>query len=178
MAEGQDPETGRFLPGNSLWQRGIGGTPRKFETADELRDACIEYFRWVEENPLYSDNLVTFQGCATHEPLAKMRAMTQKALCLFIGVSPRAWQKWKDEREDLVDVIEWADAVIYCQKFEGAAADMLNGSLIARELGLADKREFSGAGGGPVQVTTIDPSKLSTAALAELLAARDAGADE
>lgn len=38
--------------------------------------------------------------------------------------------------------------------------------------------EMSGRDGGPIKVQTIDPKKLSTAALAELLAARDAGTDE
>lgn len=38
--------------------------------------------------------------------------------------------------------------------------------------------EMTGANGGPIETRTIDASKLSTATLAELLAARDAGADE
>nr|WP_261640834.1 DNA-packaging protein [Erwinia mallotivora] len=34
-----------------------------------------------------------------------------------------------------------AEQIIYNQKFTGAAADLLNANIIARELGLADKRE-------------------------------------
>jgi hypothetical protein len=36
------------------------------------------------------------------------------------------------------------------------------------------KVELTGKDGGAVQVETIDPTKLSTAALAEILAAKDA----
>ena len=51
--------------------------------------------------------------------------------------------------------MEWAEAVIYRQKFEGAAADMLNQAIIARELGLVDRKEMTGLGGGPL-ITVIE----------------------
>jgi hypothetical protein len=35
------------------------------------------------------------------------------------------------------------------QKFTGAAAGLLNGNLVARELGLADKAEVTGEGAAP-----------------------------
>ena len=38
----------------------------------------------------------------------------------------------------------------------------------------ADKREYTGKDGAPIQVATIDVSKVSTEALAEIMAARDA----
>lgn len=127
-----------------------------FANGDELRAACTEYFEWNDANPLMADNVFTFQGTATHEPLAKMRALTIGGLLMFLDVSRAAWRLWTDERADLLDAINWAEAVIYRQKFEGAAADMLNQAIIARELGLVDKKELSGPGGGPIALITAE----------------------
>jgi hypothetical protein len=106
----------------------------------------------VDANPLYSDQLVTFQGKATHEPVAKMRAMTLAGLCLFLDITTKAWRLWKANRVDLAETIERVEMVLYAQKFAGAAADLLNANIIARDLGLADKSELTGKDGGPVEL--------------------------
>ncbi|WP_420959350.1 DNA-packaging protein [Brucella sp. IR073] len=135
-------EKGRFLPGNRFWEaRSSHGPNPKFETPEALWAACCEYFEWVEANPLYEDRLVTFQGMATHEPVAKMRAMTLAGLCFFIDVSRKQWTEWRESRPDLRDVISRVEDVIYQQKFSGAAADLLNANIISRDLGLADKQD-------------------------------------
>lgn len=56
----------------------------------------------------------------------------------------------------MLAVITQAEAVIYEQKFTGAAADLLNPNIIARDLGLADKKELSG--GLALTVTPEDAS--------------------
>ncbi len=155
----RDPNNGRFLKGNRFWEaRSSHGAKPKFEKADDLWSACCEYFDWVDNNPLYKDQLVTFQGAATHEPVAQMRAMTIAGLCLFLDVEEKTWREWRKERSDLSAVISRAEAVIYQQKFAGAAADLLNANIIARELGLADKslNEHSGPDGGPIPVRRFE----------------------
>ena len=67
-----------------------------------------------------------------------MRAMTIQALCFFIDISDNAWADYCN-REDFMAITTRIKKVIYSQKLEGAAADMLNANIIARELGLADK---------------------------------------
>lgn len=139
-------DAGRFLPGNRFWEaRSSAGPKPKFADPESLWAACCEYFDWAHSNPLYADQLVTFQGTATHEPVAKMRAMTITGMCIFLDVSRSTWDEWRTSRPDLSDVIARAEQVVYTQKFEGASADLLNANIIARELGLADKSEVSGA---------------------------------
>jgi len=153
----RDLSTGRFLKGNRFWEaRSSHGAKPKFENPDDLWSACVEYFNWVDENPLYKDQLVTFQGAATHEPVAQMRAMTLMGMCLFLDVSIQQWNDWRKSRPDLFEVISRAEAVIYQQKFSGAAADLLNANIIARELGLADKSELTGKDGGPIGVRRFE----------------------
>lgn len=157
MAEGRDPKTGKFLPGNRIWEaRSSFGRKPLFATSEELWAACVEYFEWVEANPLQEERLVTFQGVSTREPVAKMRAMTLRGLCLFLDVDSSTWAvRWR-QRPELADAVERAEAVIYNQKFAGAAADLLNATIIARDLGLADKSEFTGKDGKDLVPETSD----------------------
>lgn len=149
---------GHFAPGNRFWEaRSSAGPKPKFADPESLWAACVEYFAWTADNPLYEDRLVTFQGAATHEPVAKMRAMTIAGLCLFLDVTEQCWRLWRDERPDLLAVIKRAETVIYQQKFTGAAADLLNPNIIARDLGLADKAELTGKDGGPVEIKDMSP---------------------
>lgn len=166
----RDEATGRFLPGNRFWEaRSSAGPKPKFETPEQLWAACLEYFEWVEANPLHEAKAFSYEGKVTVASLPRMRAMTINGLCLFLDVTPRQWRDWRDERPDLVPVITRVETSIYEQKFTGAAADLLNPNIIARDLGLADRKELTGKDGGPVQ--TINAGALSTEALRELMAA-------
>ena len=159
---GKDKTTGRFLPGNRFWEvRSSAGPKPKFANPDDLWKACVEYFAWVEANPLWEDRLVTFQGLATHEPAAKMRAMTIGGLCIFLDIEHRTWSEWRSSRPDLQPVITRAEAIIRDQKFSGAAADLLNANIIARDLGLAEKNEHSGPDGGPIETKDVSSEELA-----------------
>jgi hypothetical protein len=126
--------------GNSFWKaRSSHGPNPHFRSPGALWSACCEYFEWVEANPLYEDKLVSFQGITKHEPVAKMRAMTIEGLCIFLDISTSTWREWRQSREDLSAVIAKTEEIIRCQKFTGAAADLLNPNIIARDLGLTDK---------------------------------------
>lgn len=137
--------------GNQFWKaRSTHGRNPIFASPDDLWDAACEYFEWVDANPLYEDKVTSFQGVNTHEPIAKMRAMTVAGLCLFLDISRQGWDEYR-KRQDFLAVTSRIDDVIRSQKFAGAAADLLNANIIARDLGLADKSEMSGPDGGPVQ---------------------------
>jgi hypothetical protein len=139
--------------GNRFWEeRSSHGRAPIFATPDDLWAAAVEYFAWVDDNPLYEDKLVTFQGAATHEPVAKMRAMTLSGLCIFLDIGRRTWDDY-DSRQDFLPVTSRISEIIRTQKYEGAAADLLNPNIIARDLGLADKQEISGANGAPLTPT-------------------------
>lgn len=137
--------------GNQFWKaRSSHGRNPIFGSADDLWNAACEYFEWVDANPLYEDKLTSFQGVNTHEPVAKMRAMTVEGLCLFLDISKQAYGEYR-QRNGFGDVTSRIDAVIRSQKFAGAAADLLNANIIARDLGLADKSELSGPDGGAMR---------------------------
>lgn len=142
--------------GNDFWKaRSSHGRNPIFAGPDELWAAATEYFDWVDANPLYEDKVTSFQGVNTHEPVAKMRAMTISGLCIFLDIARSTWDGYR-AAEGFSGITTRVDDVIRTQKFEGASADLLNPSIIARDLGLADKSELTGAGGGPIQVTRVE----------------------
>lgn len=154
--------------GNRFWEaRTKHGRDALFADPEKLWEACVEYFSWVEDNPLWEDGLVIYQGVATHEPKAKMRAMTVGGLCIFLDMDQSTWFQYA-KKEGFSHVSTRAMEIIRNQKFAGAAADLLNANIIARDLGLADKSELTGKDGGPIQ--TEDKTPLDTArAIAFLL---------
>jgi len=119
-----------------------------FESPEQLWTAACEYFQWVENNPLLEEKIFHSSGAITKDTIKKMRAMTIRAMCFFIGLSRQGWQEYS-EKPDFSDIVKEIEDVIYSQKFEGAAADLLNSNIIARELGLSDKvqNEHTGANG-------------------------------
>jgi hypothetical protein len=91
--------------------------------------------------------------------------MTIGGLCLFLDISQQAWSEYKS-REGFGEVTKQIDETIRNQKFQGAAADLLNANIIARDLGLADRQEHTGRDGSPITTAsfvTNDPVEAAKA---------------
>lgn len=121
------------------------GRPPKYDSAQDLWLKAVEYFEWVNENPLYELKVFQYQGEIVEKEMPKMRAMTETGFCLFAGISTETFRSYKksslEEVEDFFGVSHRIADIIYGQKFEGAAADFLNANIIGRELGLVDKSQ-------------------------------------
>ena len=149
--------------GNQFWKaRSSHGRKPKFSNPEKLWDACVEYFQWVVDNPLLEQKLFAYQGEVTKETAEKMRAMTMGGLWLFLDIDKKTWYSYRD-KHDFIPVATQAEEVIRHQKFTGAAADLLNANIIARDLGLADKREHKVT--NPLQLisTNMTPQEAAEA---------------
>ena len=148
--------------GNQFWKaRSKHGRDKIFSTPEILWEACQEYFQWVEDNPLKEEKATQFQGEFIKTDVNKMRAMTLAGLCLFLDIDHETWSNYKTYREDGKDflgVIKKAEQIIYNQKFTGASADLLNANIIARDLGLSDKKELHGNPDKPLRVIASEMS--------------------
>jgi len=128
--------------GNRFWEaRSSHGRNPKFANADDLWQACCEYFAWVEANPLIEAKPFAFQGQSWIEDVPKMRAMTFDGLHIFLDITDQTWHNYKERGEDFLEVINRSEKIMRNQKFTGAAADLLNPNIIARDLGLADRQQ-------------------------------------
>lgn len=126
--------------GNQFWrQRSKHGRDKIFETPIHLWEAACEYFEWCEENPLIE---VDYRGKDLEQvEIPKMRAFTWQGLELFVDIHRLKDYKSNPEYKDFSPVIEQIEKIIYNQKFSGAAAGFLNPNIIARDLGLVDKKD-------------------------------------
>jgi hypothetical protein len=154
--------------GNQFWKaRSSHGRNPIFTDSDQLWTACEEYFEWVYDNPL--ESAIVYQGELKEDALPKMRAMTISGMCLFLDIDQSTWENYRD-RKDFFRVTKKAEQIIYNQKFAGAAADMLNPNIIARDLGLADKKEHSGDPDKPLIVLASEmPAAEATELYKKLL---------
>lgn len=150
-----------------LWKR-KRGVPLKFRTPALLWSAAEEYFDWCADHPLREEKLFAYEGSVTRDHISKMRAMTERGMCFYIGLDTSTWYDYC-KRDEFRFVCEQIKAVIWEQKFTAAAADLMNANIIGKELGLIERTTVEGPGGGPVQ---IDVGALSDGAMEELLAAR------
>lgn len=142
--------------GNRFWElRSKHGRDRAFKSPEHLWESACEYFNWCVENPFME---ATFQKYKTSRDsevvkqmdLPKMRAFTMGGLCIYLGVNQTYFNKFESENsgrtdqesKDFCKIVTRIREVIYEQKFTGAASGFFNSSIIARDLGLADKREI------------------------------------
>jgi hypothetical protein len=75
------------------------------------------------------------------DAVAKMRAATIFGLCVHLGIGQQTWADYR-KRPDFSGVCDYAENMIRDQKFAGAAADLLNPVIIARDLGLREGLEI------------------------------------
>lgn len=137
--------------GNKYWEfRDKHGRDHKY-TPESLWKEAIAYFNWVEENPLWesvlvSKGIIINKGTENEKTvystkMPKMRAMTIAAFCLFADICEKTFANYRNDK-DFVQVITRIEKNIYSQKFEGAAATLLNPNIIARDLGLKDEQKI------------------------------------
>lgn len=127
------------LPVSAPWkQNSTMGRKPIFESPEQLWDMCIEYFQWVEENPLPEEVIFHFKGSITRATKYKLRAMTIGGLCIFLDIAHQTWLNYK-ARADFLEVVTRTEEIIRDQKFVGAAAELFNPNIIARDLGLKER---------------------------------------
>lgn len=139
--------------GNEFWKlRSKHGRDKLFATPEIMWEAACEYFQWCVENPLKE---IDFRGKDAIEVIIpKMRAFTMQGLCLYLDCNTVYFNHFKNDIKDKDDqmskgfskVITRIEETIYNQKFTGAAAGFLNANIIARDLGLTDKKDLTTGG--------------------------------
>jgi hypothetical protein len=138
--------------GNKFWELRLKhGRNSKIETPEQLWENFIEYAEYCHNNPLIE---IDYRGKdAVQVEVPKMRAMTKGGFALACGYS-----KWDDivyykDKKDFSAIVTRIEAAIYEHKFIGAAAGFLNPNIIARDLGLTEKKEIDATVNAPLVIT-------------------------
>lgn len=132
--------------GNNFWElRSRHGSKKLFETPKLLWEAACEYFQWIKENPLQETKVFHASGQITKTEVPLLRAMTLRGLCFYLNCNDAYFRQFKANlpkgEKGFSTIIQDIEDIIYDQKFQGAAANLLNANIIARDLGLAEHIE-------------------------------------
>jgi len=108
--------------------------------------AACEYFKYIDDNPIViQDN----KGTKNVNEVEFKRPYTLQGLCLYLDVNTIYFNRFEEERKsentkeanDFCKIITRIRETIYNQKFEGAAIGIFQHNIIARDLGLIEKRQ-------------------------------------
>ena len=110
---------------------------------EALKQIACQYFEWCVQNPLIAHTYRNKDNQLIQ--VEKLRPFTQAGLCAYLGCSRTTWASHSrppssfddtPRSEELFAAVDWINVIIYEQKFSGAAAGLLNTSIISRELRL------------------------------------------
>lgn len=143
--------------GNEFWRKAKNfARPRKY-TAQELWEKACDYFESCDNSPWMKVEqlrkpIVTTNDKGEEETITTVELPTQKpytigGFCIFCGCSRHWWNELRTnsqspDKQEYLEVMTRIEDIIYTQKFEGAAVGAFNANIIARDLGLADKKEI------------------------------------
>ena len=151
--------------GNQYWRLAHNFKKPRCYQPDELLDKAVEYAQWCEKNPLKEEKVF---GTGVRMSVNKMRAMTIQGFCLFANMDVTTFYEY-EKQDAYSNIITRIRAIFYSQKLEGAAADLLNPNIIARELGLSEKTDVT-SGNKPLKqnLTVIVDSPATEETLKKL----------
>jgi|SRR5690606_2259639 len=125
--------------GNNFWElRSTHGRNLIFSSPEILWEAAKEYFEatskrvWIKKDWVGKDALEVERESTP--------PFTLTGMFIFMDIGKTTWTQYR-ERKDFKEVVTRIEEIIYTQKFEGATIGAYNANIIARDLGLADKRE-------------------------------------
>lgn len=131
--------------GNQFWRLADWGNPKAY-TPDELWSKACEYFEWCDSNPWNKHEAIKGGDAAGSViDIPTERPYTLHALCIFSGIVTNTFRNYEQD-EAFLSVTTRIREIIYSQKFEGAAVGAFNANIIARDLGLTDKKELDHKG--------------------------------
>lgn len=140
--------------GNQFWkQRSKHGVDKLFATPELMWEAACEYFESIDSDPYIKTeaktvNIGDYQSEIALAKLPVMKPYTLQGLCRYLDCNTVYFNQFKDnlketdlQYEGFSKILTRIREVIYEQKYSGAASGFFNASIIARDLGLADKKE-------------------------------------
>lgn len=141
--------------GNNYWQfRNKHGRDFKY-TPESLWDESIKYFTWISKSVWNKKEAIKSGDMAGKLiDIPTSTPMSVKGFCLFADISHQTFLNYetidkKDSednieeatRKDFFEVTTRIRGIIESQQFEGATVGAYNPNIIARTLGLVDKKE-------------------------------------
>jgi len=133
--------------GNQYWKfRNKHG--RNFAyTPESLWEEAVKYFEWISEK-VWNKNEAIKSGNNAGKiiKVPTQTPMSIESFCLFADINRTtllSYESNEDPYKDFHTVVICIKNIIASQQFEGATVGAYNPNIIARKLGLADKKEVN-----------------------------------
>lgn len=144
--------------GNDYYKLSDWGKPHSYEPIafwDKFRDYVVKISAcpWNKSEAIKGGDSA---GMIVVVPTE--RPYTIQGFCVFAEISSQTFYNYEKD-EAYLEIVSRIRDVIYTQKFEGAAVGAFNANIIARDLGLTDKKELDHKGIPETQVTYLVASK-------------------
>lgn len=138
--------------GNQYWKLAHNWKKPVKLKPEEILPKAIDYLTWCTSNPLIEEKAF---GTGYMAKMNKIRAATIQGFCFYCNMSIQTWYEY-EKQEAYSEIITRVKSMFFSQKFEGAAAGLLDGNIIARELGLKEHIEQK-----TTEIKKFDITKLS-----------------
>lgn len=126
---------------------------RYFTVPEQLLEAAANYFQYANDHPREQEVLIKTKEGAVYEIERKPRIFSWRGFAVYLGISQTTLNNYRNN-PDFEEAIERIRDIIDNEKYEGAAVGTYNATIIARDLGLAEKTELTGRDGAPLQTVT------------------------
>lgn len=137
---------------DDFWNNGIEkgkvGRPRKFETPNDLWEAACKYFEYQSKR---TTKKMDFKGGFAKKVMIETQVpFSIMSLCIYLGVNTKYLSDLKQSlpemeksvADEFSEVITRIEGIIFNQQYEGATTGLYQQNIIARALGLVDKKEL------------------------------------
>ena len=145
-----------WMIGNKFWQqRSKHGRDKLFSTPELLWEAACEYFQWCDDNPwMKREAIKSGDRAGVIISIPTERPYTLQGLTSYLHTNKGYFDDFEKSLKDKTDeiskdfsvIVTRIREIIYQQKFEGAAIGAFNANIIARDLGLTDKKDHTSNG--------------------------------
>lgn len=123
----------------------VGGRPVAFESPEEFEEMTKDYIQWVKSNPVLKTITAAFQGEISYKKVPHSRPMTQYGWAAHLNIGLSTLKDYSKKPEFSAIFNEY-QAYMTSWNIDGATCGDLNGSIIARIEGLADKQQLEHSG--------------------------------
>lgn len=126
--------------GNQFWKlRSKHGRDKIWTDPEVLLKACLEYFEVTDKRKWLRTEFNGRDAIRCEVPTSAPFTLT--GLFIFLDIVHDTWSDYR-KREGFSAICTRVEQIIYTQKFEGASVGAYNANIIARDLGLADKKDI------------------------------------
>ena len=136
-------------PKNNSYHKGITGEgqgcPRIYNTPEAYKTDIQRYFDWCDKNPLMKNEaLKSGLDAGRVIQIPTQRPYLIEGLCDFLNISIQTFMNYesKEGYNDFFEVSAWARNKIYTQNLSYGYVGAFDAGLVARKLGIADKKEL------------------------------------